>query len=760
MMNDAERAERAGGSADIQSLAQAQYEAAGTIYGSNDPTEILDALVGFTGMAYENAQLGLVDPEATPTALNILATYSDRRVALAKYSLRLDTLPASDTYSAIEVLNVANLDFDPFLDAAEKQQLQSENTRALLVIPMVVSQRLIGVIVFRNSTPINIDSSRLRALRNLVDQAAVVFENQTLLRNTESSLQEVSTLYEINRDMLRAVDAIDILRVMRQKLAPEATTIFHIAAVNDGSASKSYLLRHITARDGERDVQTLVTLSVGAALNDNNTATDVTFVEAITVEPQHPLHDMITARNAASYVVINIRERGQIQDFVAITFDFQQEFEERTRRLYAAVADQTTIVLQNQRLLIDAQSSALKATQQLRTLQILNRMSIELSNIADENALLDYSIQVITETLGVDHGGMVLIEPSEDQGIVRAEFPATGTLGQIVPFENNTVVELLQRRPFRALVIEDVATDERLPQITREFLVNQAGIRAMLILPLLSQDRLIGSVGLDVYQAGHTFEYDLIQTANTMAAQVGIALQNVRLIKDSMRRAEQLARVAAFGQSMQATLSETTIFERLFAEADQMLPIDTFDIAFYDAERDLLRIVSQRRSITDTQSFSVTLPLTSLPGMVYASGQTVNIADVQNRTNLPALPGIPLNTRSVLITALVARGQPFGVVMLTSAQSNAYSTTDSAIFEQITNQLGVAIENSRTFQQAQKTARNQTLINAVSARLQQVASLEDMVEVTLREIGRALGARRARARFTPQSTPTSVKEEG
>ena len=59
-------------------------------------------------------------------------------------------------------------------------------------------------------------------MRNLGDQIAVVFENQSLLRSTATTLDEVQTLYDINQAMLGALDPLAILEccaaIWRRKL--------------------------------------------------------------------------------------------------------------------------------------------------------------------------------------------------------------------------------------------------------------------------------------------------------------------------------------------------------------------------------------------------------------------------------------------------------------------------------------------------------------------------------------------------------------
>ncbi len=48
-------------------LAEAQHEASSTIFGSNDPVEILNALVSFGGKAFAEAHLGCWTPTVKPS---------------------------------------------------------------------------------------------------------------------------------------------------------------------------------------------------------------------------------------------------------------------------------------------------------------------------------------------------------------------------------------------------------------------------------------------------------------------------------------------------------------------------------------------------------------------------------------------------------------------------------------------------------------------------------------------------------------------
>jgi GAF domain-containing protein len=67
------------------------------------------------------------------------------------------------------------------------------------------------------------------------------------------------------------------------------------------------------------------------------------------------------------------------------------------------------------------------------------------------------------------------------------------------------------------------------------------------------------------------------------------------------------------------------------------------------------------------------------------------------------------------------------------------------------NQLAVAIENAEAYRQSQRVAQNEALINDIATHFQQHSAVEDMLHIAVDELGRALGARRARIRLSMQA---------
>ena len=79
---------------------------------------------------------------------------------------------------------------------------------------------------------------------------------------------------------------------------------------------------------------------------------------------------------------------------------------------------------------------------------------------------------------------------------------------------------------------------------------------------------------------------------------------------------------------------------------------------------------------------------------------------------------------------------------------------NEAAFQQMSNQVAVALSNANAYARSQKVAQNKALANEIVAELQQQTEVESILQVTARELGKALGAKRARIRLSADTDIT------
>jgi GAF domain-containing protein len=90
-----------------------------------------------------------------------------------------------------------------------------------------------------------------------------------------------------------------------------------------------------------------------------------------------------------------------------------------------------------------------------------------------------------------------------------------------------------------------------------------------------------------------------------------------------------------------------------------------------------------------------------------------------------------------------------------------YTPTDLTLFQQIGNQIAIALENAHQFQTTQQRAQYEESLSQITSHLQQQADLRVMLQQTMQDLGQILGARRARVRLqiTPSESGSSTAKE-
>ncbi len=731
-------------------LIRGLYDTTSKVFRSANAAEILAALHQFATMPFDRGHIALVRHKRE---LQVVAELGDEAAILADYPVHLSAYPAHRTLAVLEALEIRDAEKDAFISDEEREALLENGIAAMVILPLLSNRRLSGLVVLTNSEPTRIPPERLRAMRTLSDQISVVFENRQLLRDTRGNLQEIQTLYEASRLMVRAQDTLDVLRVLRTQVAGNADLLmyytFDYAA--DGPIDEVTLAYELDDT-GERVLNSPIALTsderedLQFALQRVDGS--IQFVEDTgDLSTPNPLLALLNQAGYTSVILSFVRTQRVLTGLIALCYRSPQTFDDRIQRLYDSVSDQVSIVLESQGLLRESQLSASQLSTQVQALQTINDIAIQTRNLQDETQLLQRSARAMVDAIGADHAGIMLYDELRRFGTVRGEYPGSGAIGATLPLENDLLFNEF-RRTQNPLVIEDVDTDPNINEESR-VLFQANNIKSVILVPLEVGGDMIGSFGVDFYTAGRKFDPNDVRTAQTIAAQLAVGLQNVRLLTDAQRRAEQLQRINEFSQSAQSNLDMGAIVAGALAVLPQIVRADHISVLTQDDQQTLLQVAAIWNEGTGLAATNPDMPEMiegTTMGHVYTSQQALYIEDCQADNALP----YPFESKvsSLLAAPLRARGRTLGVVNVGARIANAYSNTDVAVFQQMANQMAVAMETADAYTRSQRLARNKTLASEISVQLQRQNDIEKMVDLTINELGRVLGARRARIRFS------------
>jgi signal transduction histidine kinase len=421
--------------------------------------------------------------------------------------------------------------------------------RTVLTIPMLRTGEVLGVIGVNRLEVRPFSDSQIALLETFADQAAIAIENARLL----NELQEKNA--HLTEALERQTATAEILRVI-------SSSPTHIQPVLDALAeSAARLCRSVDCNifllDGDRlvlrarygasrgevvgqFVLPVVRGTVGGRTVLERRAVHVADLQAEADEfPQaqqnarqlgfHTMLSVPLIREGAALGVIQLR-RTEVQPFT-----------DRQAELLKTFADQAVIAIENVRLFTELQARTRELTRSVDELTALGEVSRALSSTLDLETVLNTIVARANQLAGTDSCSVweydevtetfsVRATDNADQDIVavlrRAAIPkGEGAVGRVA----------MTHAPIQ---IPDTAVEDAYRGSMRDVIVRM-GTRALLAVPLLQDDRLVGGLTVNKKTPGE-FPAETVELLKTFATQSALAINNARLFREIEDKGRQL----------------------------------------------------------------------------------------------------------------------------------------------------------------------------------------------------------------------------
>lgn len=376
--------------------------------------------------------------------------------------------------------------------------------------------------------------------------------------------------------------------------------------------------------------------------------------------------------------------------------------------------------------------------------------SVFSQTVSDEKMLLDQGAEILLNILPIDHVGIVLIDDERKYANLISDQPKLeGSVTQI-PFEGDLWEKLVNERH---VLISDVDTELSSTDTSRQAL-DGMNVKSVLMLPLIDQSgTIMGSAGLDKITNTSPFTEEQIQLAGLITSQISIQLQNHRLLRDSQKLATQMQHLAKFSETVQTRFDLDEILFTSLHFIRRIFDYDFADIVVMNTSSQTLQVQAYLQGTLEnvaSKSETIVMPLQgTVAEIVWDSRESSYIEDWEISGHQHP---IAKDVHSLLAVPMITKGKIHGIVELGSASKTGISETDRSVFTQFASQLATAIENSVNYAQNQKLVHNRDLANDIALQLQRQMDMDGLLNTTVQELGKALGARRARIRLGIQQT--------
>jgi GAF domain-containing protein/HAMP domain-containing protein len=340
------------------------------------------------------------------------------------------------------------------------------------------------------------------------------------------------------------------------------------------------------------------------------------------------------------------------------------------------------------------------------------------ASILEPEPLAHEVVELVRERFELYYAGLFLLDEEGRYAVLEA---GTGEAGRLMREQGHRLevggtsmvgTACAQRRARLALDVgkEPVRFDNPLLPETR----------SEMALPLMVGARVLGALDVQSTQAA-AFSEDDIATLQLVANQVAVAVQNARL----------------FAEVQTALEAERRAYGEISRQAWEQLTRTGAIPGYHSDDRGLFPVGG------------------ALQPQMKAALQTGRTAPGQEGSEELCAP-------------IRVRGQVIGIIDAEKPDgSGGWTEEEITLLEAFADQLGVALDSARLYQDTQRRAARERLAGEITARMRETLDMETVLKTAVREMGAALGIPRIEVRMgggmgppDPVTEPSDGMKEG
>lgn len=344
----------------------------------------------------------------------------------------------------------------------------------------------------------------------------------------------------------------------------------------------------------------------------------------------------------------------------------------------------------------------------------------------DRDEVLQRILIIVRDYFHVQHIAILLRDEDSDELYLRRHLGWGESAGDLegVPISCGITWAAAQEK--RPIYAADVSKDSR-------YLATIKATRSELAVPLMVSDRVVGVLDCQSENPDH-FDDETIDLLMLFSTQASMALQNAHLYSLERRRALQLEAINAIAKQTTAVLDLKELLAKVCSLIQHAFPVSHVSVLLKEDEDMVLR--AHHGGLTPRMLEGGRLPATAgLWGRALEAGKTVIENDVRVASDYV---GFFVETASRMCIPLVSFGQTLGVLVLDSAQVNAFHPNDVQSLESVADICSNAIQNAHYVERVKQLAYLDGLTGIFNRRFFEMRIAEEIERARRFSVGMAV----------------------
>jgi two-component system, NtrC family, sensor kinase len=482
------------------------------------------------------------------------------RTARTKQVIQIADVKKGPAYSKRDPLSVAGVDLGGY--------------RTALSVPMLREDVLVGAIAIYRQEVRPFTEKQIELVKSFASQAVIAIENTRLLNELRESLRQQTATSE----MLRVISASPgklkpVFHSMLEKATQLCEASFGTLFLPEGESLRRVALHNAPAKYAEfTEKNPLIPYHQSRSLNRLIEAKQAVHVADMMME--EPGVPVTKFGNARSLVTVPMLKDNELVGAIGIYRQEVRPFTDKQIALVQNFAAQAVIAIENARLLNELRQCTDDLTesleQQTATSEVLSVIS---SSPGDLAPVFDSMLSNATRLCDAPFGNLSLRE-GDNLRVVATRHPTSAhsewwSPGALFMLRENPNIPLARMAVSKAPVHvpdfnQEQAYIERVPLTVG--LVESAGMRAMVVVPLLKENELLGAFAI-YRQEAQPFTDKQIALLQNFAAQAVIAIENARLLNELRQRTDDLS------ESLEQQTATTEVLKVISSSPGELEPV-------------------------------------------------------------------------------------------------------------------------------------------------------------------------------------------
>jgi signal transduction histidine kinase/CheY-like chemotaxis protein len=447
----------------------------------------------------------------------------------------------------------------------------------------------------------------------------------------------------------------------------------------------------------------------------------VVHVLDIAADPEFGLQAVARAIGFRSFLGVPMMREGHPVGVIVVGRAQPGRFPDVQVELLKTFADQAAIAIEKAMLFQQLAERTRALTKSVEQLQALGEVSQTVSSTLDLDIVLESIVSHAVALSGSDAGAIYEYDDASRTFQLRTAYQtdeALVTALRTVPLklgEGAVGRAVAQRAPVQIPDLLEGGGDEG-----RFSLLVEAGFRALLVVPLVREDRLVGALALRRRSPGE-FSPEVVELVKSFTAQSILAIQNARFFREIETKSLELERASRdmeqlyrLSMAMQEPLTLRDQLRRVLETATRMGVIDRVYVWAVSAEADkLVNLAGAGFAEDEWRDFEMMeIPLAEAGAMyeAFRAGRPLLFDDdhpLPRELYLnPRYLIKALRTSRFLVIPMIARGETVGVFAgdnKVTGRPISLKTVD--LLQTFASHAAVAIANARLFQAIDEKSR-------------------------------------------------------